>query len=57
MTEERQRESFKGHRSIDGAANLGQLVYKRKFAAGFSLELNRSVQAMIRRWTAGGELP
>jgi nitroreductase len=31
--------------------NVGQLMYSRKFAAGFMKELNRSVRAMLRAWT------
>ena len=31
--------------------NAGQRVYLRKFASDFSLELNRSVQEMMRIWT------
>lgn len=35
------------------ATNAGQALYFRKFAADFSLEMNRSVRAMLASWTAG----
>jgi FMN reductase (NADPH)/FMN reductase [NAD(P)H] len=36
-----------------GAQNLGQLNYLRKFTADFSIEMTRSVKAMIKSWTEG----
>jgi hypothetical protein len=38
-----------GFRS-DGIENVGQYNYVHKFSADFSMEMNRSVQAMIRSW-------
>jgi hypothetical protein len=32
--------------------NFGQQVYLRKFASEFSVEMTRSVQAMIDSWNA-----
>jgi nitroreductase len=33
-----------------GIDNFGQMIYVRKFNAGFAQELRRSVQAMLRAW-------
>jgi nitroreductase len=35
------------------AANVGQSVYARKFAADFSVEMTRSVRAAIESWVSG----
>ena len=37
-----------------GAANIGQDVYRRKFCAGFTHELDRSVRWWLARWEAPG---
>ena len=42
--------AFKDAADICGAVNVGQHTYRRKFAAGFTLELNRSVRAMLKNW-------
>jgi len=34
----------------DGIENFGQLMYLRKFAADYSLEMNRSVRVMLQTW-------
>lgn len=34
----------------EGLPNAGQVMYSRKFAAGFVKELNRSVRVMLRAW-------
>jgi FMN reductase (NADPH)/FMN reductase [NAD(P)H] len=34
----------------EGVKNTGQWMYSRKFNAGFSQEMNRSVRAMMRAW-------
>ena len=34
----------------DGIENVGQFNYVRKFSAEFSIEMNRSVRAMIASW-------
>lgn len=39
----------------DGIQSAAQFNYFRKFSADFSVEMSRSVRAMIRRWT--GEAP
>jgi len=36
--------------SLDGARNIGQNNYQRKFIADFSIEMNRSVKAMLNNW-------
>ena len=41
---------FKGRAEIEGATNIGQHTYRRKFGADFSIEMNRSVQAIIKNW-------
>jgi len=38
---------------VNGAANVGQHFYARKFSADYSVEMNRSVKEAIRRWTEG----
>jgi FMN reductase (NADPH)/FMN reductase [NAD(P)H] len=38
-------------RHSSAAQNFGQHVYSAKFAAGFAIELNRSVREAIRTWT------
>jgi hypothetical protein len=36
--------------SLNGARNIGQNNYQRKFIADFSIEMNRSVKAMLSNW-------
>lgn len=36
---------------VDGAVNAGQDFYLRKFASEFSVEMTRSVQAMMESWS------
>ena len=38
-----------------GAQNLGQEQYFRKFIAGFSIELNRSVKVMLENWSGASQ--
>jgi FMN reductase (NADPH)/FMN reductase [NAD(P)H] len=45
------KHSFELSSSPNGAENVVQANYIRKFTAGFSLEMNRSVREMIKRWT------
>jgi nitroreductase len=35
----------------DGITNVGQAMYMHKFSADFSIELNRSVRAILKAWT------
>jgi FMN reductase (NADPH)/FMN reductase [NAD(P)H] len=35
----------------DGIENVGQFNYVRKFSAAFSIEMNRSVRAMLDSWS------
>ena len=37
----------------DGLDNIAQVNYFRKFSADFSIEMNRSVRAMLAGWTRG----
>ena len=41
---------FSAQTEIGGATNVGQLVYRRKTAADYALELNRSVRAILKNW-------
>lgn len=41
---------FKGRAEIEGAVNVGQHTYRRKFGADSFVEMNRSVQAIIKNW-------
>jgi FMN reductase (NADPH)/FMN reductase [NAD(P)H] len=47
---EENRRAFKTQEEIAGARNFGQLVYRRKFAADFTVEMNRSVRAIMENW-------
>jgi len=38
----------------DGVENFGQFNYLRKFTSEFSIEMNRSVRAMLDAWNRGG---
>ncbi len=40
-------------RKSEDGANPGQAVYLRKFSAGFSTEMTRSVRAWTRAWVSG----
>jgi FMN reductase (NADPH)/FMN reductase [NAD(P)H] len=44
------RQSFAAHDFANGGKNVIQNVYIRKFSAAFSVEMNRSVQAMLKKW-------
>jgi nitroreductase len=50
MFEQEQARAFKNSEELYGAVNVGQLVYRRKFAAGFTLEMNHSVKAILKQW-------
>ena len=49
MFQKLQAHAFKNGRELNGAANLGQLIYRREFA-GSGMELNRSVKAILKQW-------
>lgn len=49
MFAEREQARAKGN-TTDGAANVGQATYLRKFDAGFSREMTRSVQLILQEW-------
>ena len=50
MFSEENRRAFKTREEIASARNFGQLVYRRKFAADFNVEMNRSVRAIMENW-------
>jgi len=50
MFRDLQGKTFRQRKEIDGAGNVGQLVYKNKFDSGFSKEMSRSVRAMLKVW-------
>jgi nitroreductase len=50
MFEEEQARAFQNSEELNGAVNVGQLIYRRKFAADFTLEMNRSVKAILKQW-------
>lgn len=50
MFQDEQRRIFKDAAEVAGARNVGQVVYRRKFAADFTLEMNRSVRAILENW-------
>ncbi len=47
------RHSFDRGEFAAGAQNIAQANYIRKFTAGFSVEMTRSVREMINRWVNG----
>lgn len=47
------RHSFEDGNFANGAHNVVQANYLRKFTADFSVEMNRSVREMLRRWVSG----
>jgi len=50
MFSQRHAQMFNGREGFDGSRNVGQVIYRRKFNAEFSLEMTRSVRAMLREW-------
>jgi nitroreductase len=53
MFQKEQARAFKNSPESNGAVNVGQLIYRRKFTAGFTLEMNRSVKAILKQWKNG----
>lgn len=49
MFAEREAARAKGH-TVDGAQNVGQATYLRKFNADFTKEMTRSVQLILQEW-------
>jgi hypothetical protein len=41
---------FKDRDEIEGARNVGQRMYWRKFDSDFSREMSRSARAMLKAW-------
>ena len=50
MFGETHAQTFHGRDEVMGARNVGQLVYTRKFGAGFSKEMSRSVRLILKSW-------
>jgi nitroreductase len=50
MFDKEQARAFKNGEELNGAVNVGQLIYRRKFAAAFAMEMNRSVKAILKQW-------
>ena len=50
MYQSRHNQVFKDREMLKGAENVGQLIYNRKFVSEFSLEMSRSVQAILKSW-------
>jgi len=42
--------TFQNRETLEGARNIGQLNYLRKFNADFSKEMSRSVRAILAAW-------
>ena len=53
MFSERHKQMFKTRTSVSGSANVGQVIYRRKFDAGFTHEMTRSVRAILKQWSEG----
>jgi FMN reductase (NADPH)/FMN reductase [NAD(P)H] len=51
MFRERQEQMLRGGEKPEGVRNVGQLMYLRKFSAGFTKEMTRSVRAILQAWT------
>lgn len=50
MFRERQKLMFGEREYVEGSVNVGQLMYWRKFSADFSVEMSRSVRAILKEW-------
>lgn len=50
MFRQRHTQTFRGQETLEGASNLGQLTYLRKFSADFAIEMSRSVRAILAAW-------
>jgi FMN reductase (NADPH)/FMN reductase [NAD(P)H] len=53
MFRDQHEQTFGEREEVMGASNIGQLMYLRKFNADFSIEMSRSVRAILRMWTTG----
>ena len=50
MFRERHKLMFNGRELVEGSASVGQVMYWRKFSAEFSVEMSRSVRAILQEW-------
>jgi nitroreductase len=46
-------QTFGDRTTVEGASNIGQLQYQRKFSADFTVEMTRSVRAILAAWKEG----
>jgi FMN reductase (NADPH)/FMN reductase [NAD(P)H] len=53
MFEKLHAHAFKNREELNGAVNIGQLVYRRRFGDSSTMEMNRSVKAILRQWEDG----
>lgn len=53
MHRDRQAQVMGARKNIEGAINFGQYLYQRKFSADFSIEMSRSVRALLKAWKEG----
>jgi len=56
MFDERQTRWLNRRTKVDDLENFGQLMYLRKFAADYSIEMNRSAHVMLQAWLKAGFL-
>ena len=45
--------TFRDRTTVEGASNIGQLTYLRKFSADYAKEMSRSVRAILAAWKEG----
>jgi nitroreductase len=50
MYQESHTQMFGEKKELNGAKNVGQMMYQRKFDSGFAHEMNRSVHSMLQAW-------
>jgi len=50
MFRERHQQIFNGRELVEGSTSVGQVMYWRKFSADFSVEMSRSVRAILKEW-------
>lgn len=53
MFRQMQEQMPRGDQKPEGIDNAGQMMYFRKFSADFSIEMRRSVRAMLQVWVGG----
>ncbi len=53
MYKDLHEQTFQDRETLEGARNIGQLNYLRKFSADFTIEMSRSVRAILAAWKEG----